>query len=152
MEAWRAYYERERVEDVFKVIKQTVGGNRFRTAKNESTEGKAFVMFLACAVGMMFRQRVNQACKKGMQLPYDSDNKLLAMLDSIEQTVFRNGAYYSEVTGVQKELLNALDVPLPTPEPYGKVAKEEEEVDEDDDIRSLDELEIVLNKIEEQSK
>lgn len=22
-------------------------------------------MFLACAVGMMFRQRVNQACKKG---------------------------------------------------------------------------------------
>lgn len=113
---------------------------------------KAFVMFLACAVGMMFRQRVNQACKKGMQLPYDSDNKLLAMLDSIEQTVFRNGAYYSEVTGVQKELLNALDVPLPTPEPYGKVAKEEEEVDEDDDIRSLDELEIVLNKIEEQSK
>ena len=74
------------------------------------------------------------------------------MLDSIEQTVFRNGAYYSEVTGVQKELLNALDVHLPTPEPYGKVAKEEEEVDEDNDIRSLDELEIVLNKIEEQSK
>ena len=152
VEAWRAYYERERVEDVFKVVKQNVGGSRFRTAKNESTEGKAFVMFLSCAVGMMFRQRVNLACKKGMQLPYDSDNKLLAMLDSIEQTVFRNGAYYSEVTGVQKELLNALDIPLPTPEPYGKVGKEEEDVDEDDDIRSLDELEIVLNKIESQSK
>ena len=73
-----------------------------------------------------------------MQLPYDSDNKLLAMLDSIEQTVFRNGAYYSEVTGVQKELLNALDVPLPTPEPYGKVAKEEEEVDEDDEEESVE--------------
>jgi len=48
--------------------------------------------------------------------------------------------------------LNALDIPLPTPEPYGKVGKEEEDVDEDDDIRSLDELEIVLNKIESQSK
>ena len=109
-------------------------------------------MFLACAVGMMFRQRVNQTRQKGMQLPYDSDNKLLARLDSIEQTVFRNGAYYSEVTGVQKELLNALDIPLPTAEPYGKVGKEEEDVDEDDDIRSLDELEIVLSKIEAQSK
>ena len=51
-----------------------------------------------------------------------------------------------------QELLNALDIPLPTPEPYGKVGKEEEDVDEDDDIRSLDELEIVLNELESQSK
>ncbi|MBP5244406.1 MAG: hypothetical protein J6Z28_06790 [Succinivibrio sp.] len=74
------------------------------------------------------------------------------MLNSIEQTVFRNGAYYSEITGVQKELLNALDISLPTPEPYGKVGKEEEDIDEDDDIRSLDELEIVLYKLKAQSK
>ena len=42
VEAWMAYYERERVEDLFRIAKQTIGGNRYRTSKNETTEGKTF--------------------------------------------------------------------------------------------------------------
>lgn len=73
VEAWIAYYER--VEDAFKMTKQTIGGNRYRTAKNETIEGKTFVMFLATAIGLMFRQRVKKASLKGVKIPYDSDKK-----------------------------------------------------------------------------
>ncbi len=73
------------------------------------------------------------------------------MLDYIEQMVFKDGAYYSEITGVQK-LLQSLDIPLHPPEPYGKLDKEEEETDEYDDIKSLDELDLVLTRHEEQAK
>lgn len=151
VECWRAYYEREVIEDSFKVIKQRIGGSRYRTAKDESTEGKAFVMFLACSIGMMFRQKINHATLKGMLLPYDSDTKLLSKLDSIEQTVFKDGAYYSSVTGVQKKILEALEIPLPTSEPYGKLKKEEEEPDEDDNLKSVEELEMILNTLEDKS-
>lgn len=150
VEAWRAYYERERVEDAFKVIKQKVGGSRYRTSKNESTEGKTFVMFIACAVGMMFRQKINQAAKKGMNLPFDSDAKLLSCLEGIEQTVFRNGSYYGLVTGIHKRILESLDMPLPKSEYFGVLSKEEEGPDEDDNFKSLDELEMSLYKLEKQ--
>lgn len=148
VEAWMAYYERERVEDLFRIAKQTIGGNRYRTSKNETTEGKTFVMFLASAIGMMFRQRVKHATANGMKMPYDSDNKLLANLDSIEQTVFREGCYYTPVTGVQRRIMEALDIPMPSTEIFGKLSKEEEETDEDDNIQSLDELDIILSEIE----
>ena len=36
VEAWIAYYERERVEDAFKITKQIIGGNRYRTAKKRN--------------------------------------------------------------------------------------------------------------------
>lgn len=148
IEAWTAYYERERVEDAFKVVKQTVGGNRYRTSKDESTEGKTFVMFLACAIGTMFRRRVNNASAKGLKIPYDSDNKLLAVLNSIEQTKFREGSYFTAVTGVQKKLLEALEIPLPTAEINEKSFNENEEADEDDNTQILDELDMPLSNLQ----
>ena len=107
-------------------------------------------MLIACAVGMMFRQRINQASKKGMNLPFDSDAKLLSYLEGIEQTVFRNGSYYGAVTGIHKRILESLDVPLPKSEYFGVLSKEEEEPDEDDNFKSLDELEMSLYKLESQ--
>jgi hypothetical protein len=44
--------------------------------------------------------------------------------------------------------MEALDIPMPSTEIFGKLSKEEEETDEDDNIQSLDELDIILSEIE----
>lgn len=92
----------------------------------------------------MFRQRVKNASLKDVKIPYDSDNKILANLNSIEQTLFKYDGYYSAVTGVHKRILDAIDVPIPVNEIFGKLSDEEKEIDEDDNLRNLDELEIML--------
>ena len=60
----------------------------------DTLHGKAFLTFLYCVIGLMFRRQVDCAKIKAIQLSYDSDTKLIATLNSAQQTVYKDGAYY----------------------------------------------------------
>lgn len=152
VECWQAYHERERVEEAFSFFKQQVGGNRFRTSKTTTTRGKIFTLFLACSIGLMFRLRMKQAREKGINFPYDSDTKILAKLNLIEQTIFNGGAYYSEVVGKTRKILEALDIPIPDTEIFDDDENTETEnipdsfsEDLDDKKDHTDEIDQALN-------
>ena len=49
-------------------------------------------------------------------LSYDSDSVVIDKLNTIEQTVFEHGVYYSETVGGLKKLLTSMNIPIPTEE------------------------------------
>lgn len=140
LEAWKAYYDHQRVEEGFYCFKQTVSGNRFRVSTDDTLRGKTFLTFLSCVIGLMFRRRADCAKIKGIDLPYDSETKLLAALNSVQQTVYRDGAYYSEVVGKIKEIMEALDIPLPEPEPADTALQQTDTEDEEAELLTVEDL------------
>lgn len=86
----------------------------------------------------MFRRRADCAKIKGIELPYDSETKLIAALNSVQQTIYQDGAYYSEVVGKIKEIMEALDTPLP--EPVDKALKQNDIEDEEDEPIVIEDL------------
>ena len=142
-ECWRAYHNRERVEEAFACLKQQTGGYRLRTSKDNTTKGKMFTLFLACSIGLIFRQRIKNTKIKGISLPYDSDSKILAKLNLIEQTIFKEGAIFSEVVGKNREILEALGIPIPNTE-YLDEETNEDPVDSDEYPIEVDPLDKIL--------
>jgi len=49
-------------------------------------------------------------------LSYDSDSVVIDKFNTIEQTVFEHGGYYSKTVGGLKKLLTAMNIPIPTEE------------------------------------
>ena len=90
---------------------------------------------LATAIGGMVRSRImlhNETVrkdKKTYRVHYDSDQKLLAKLNNIYMTQFREGWIFDEVVSKKKELLKILNVPVPT---VGQVIAAETEGEDPD--------------------
>ena len=88
----------------------------------------------------MLRKRINNALKDNTKLkqPYDSEPVVLDKLDSIIETRFSFGSYYSEVVGGLKELFKAMRIP----EPSEEMSQDEYEADTEAEERELFEEEL----------
>ena len=120
VEAFKAYYDRNEVEYAFNLYKQRLGGYRFRVSSDESLEGKAFVQFIATSIAIMLRRRIDNALKNNtkLNLHYDSEPVVIDKLNTIIETRFSFGSYFTEAVGNIRELLIAMDIPIPSEE-YG---------------------------------
>ncbi|MDM8119672.1 hypothetical protein QUV58_02475 [Succinatimonas hippei] len=58
----------------------------------------------------------------------------------MQQTVYRDGAYYSEVVGKIKEIMEALDIPLPEPEPTDTALQQTDTEDEEAELLTVEDL------------
>ncbi|EFY07185.1 IS1634 family transposase [Succinatimonas hippei] len=145
VEAHRAYQMRNSVEEAFAVMKQDIGGRRFGTSTDSTTEGKIFTVFIAAAIGLMFKTRISQCKTKGMQIPFEGDRAVMTKLSGIKATLWEDGMYYTEVTGKKRELLEALDIPLPDAAVFTKA--ELENMKEDD--AAEEEETFIANNVEE---
>ena len=145
VEAHRAYQMRNSVEEAFAVMKQDIGGRRFGTSTDNTTEGKIFTVFIAASIGLMFKTRIAQCKTKGMQIPFEGDRAIMTKLSGIKATLWEDGMYYTEVTGKKRELLEALDIPLPDAAVFTKA--ELESMKEDDAVE--EEETFIANNVEE---
>ena len=134
IEAYKAYFDRNEVEYAFNLYKQRLSGTRMRVSSNASLEGKSFVQFIATSLAIMLRKRINNALKNSekLKLRYDSEQIVIDKLDTIEVTKFELGSYYSEVVGPIKDLLNAMNIPIPSEEVNQEDYEEDTAADEED--------------------
>lgn len=115
-----AYEERNQVEYAFNTLKARLNYNRTKVHSTEAWEGKLYVQMLVTAIGGMVRSRIklyNETVRmdnKTYRVHYDSDQKLLAKLNNIYMTQFREGWIFDEVVGKKKELFKILNVQVPT--------------------------------------
>lgn len=147
IEAYKAYFDRNEVEYSFNLYKQRLAGSRMHNSSNEALEGKAFVQFIATSLAIMLRKRINAAINKNkeLKLPYDSESVVISKLDSIVMTQFTLGSYYSEVVGNLRELMIAMDIPIPSEElgeiDLDDVLEENNEIDEiESEFESIEQL------------
>ncbi len=131
-----AYEERNQVEYAFNTLKARLNCNRTKIHSTEAWEGRLYVQqMLATAIGGMVRSRImlyNETVrkdKKTYRVHYDSDQKLLAKLNNIYMTQFREGWIFDEVVSKKKELFKILYVPVPT---VGQVIAAETEGEDPD--------------------
>lgn len=129
--AYRAYYDRLEVEKAFNHYKDTLGFNRLRSSDDCSLEGRAFVQFIAASIAIMLRKRIAAIADKGFRAAYDSDQKLLKTLSSIEVTQYENGSYFSPIVKNLAEIYRKLGVTPPedTPKNYSEKSIEEEDAE-----------------------
>ncbi len=86
---------------------------------------------------MMIRSRLkaySEECRKNdkLSMVYDSDGRILDVLNNIMQTKFQGGYYFGEISGKRRKLFEALGIPVPDAEPererdYGDEAEDEPE-------------------------
>ena len=83
-------------------------------------------------------------CKEGdiIKLKYDSDSAVIDKLNTIEMTQFSFGNYYTEIVGGLKELLHAMDIPVPSEE------LAQQECQEDLNVSLMDELDEEFSELE----
>lgn len=93
----------------------------------------------------MFKTRISQCKTKGMQIPFEGDRAVMTKLSGIKATLWEDGMYYTEVTGKKRELLEALDIPLPDAAVFTKA--ELENMKEDD--AAEEEETFIANNVEE---
>lgn len=148
-EARRAYDMRNSVELAFGMLKQRVGGRRLHISTEPTMRGKIFVLFLATALGLMFRCRRHNCNKPEVLAAAGSDHQVLDMLDNIEAKVWKQGLYYSEITGKRRLILEALGVPLPQKEVFDS---REMDADNRDDDEDLSEEDLLLFNLQEMFK
>ena len=136
----QAYLDRNRVEYAFNTLKSRLACNRLRVHENGTLRGKMFVQILATSVASMIRNRItryNETArldKNTYRVCYDSDEKLLAKLNNIMVTSFRDGWYFGEVAGKRAQLFNILGVKKPQAEEALDTDNLKITVEEDDPV------------------
>lgn len=130
-EADRAYQTRNTVEQGFMCLKQDID-NRVRSSGNSSSAGRLFTMFVATSLALMLRSRIAACRMKGFELPENNDAVILEILRGIKARVWNEGLYYTEVTGKRRELLEALNVPVPSLERFTEKEQAEMQRDEEE--------------------
>ena len=129
IEAYRAYYDRIEVEKAFNHYKDTLGFNRLRSSDDYSLEGRVFVQFIATSIAIMLRKKIAKIADKGFRAAYDSDQKLLKTLSSIEVTQYEHGSYFSPIVKNLAEIYNKLGVVPPEDAPK---TNSDKSIDEED--------------------
>ena len=118
VKAWTAYADRWRVEDAFATLKDRLGCNRIRCSDNKALQGKTFVQFIATGLSLMVRSKIRCYMKENkkagkLNLVYESDAKILQVLNNVMQTRFNHGYYFDEVAGKKIKYFEALGVGVP---------------------------------------
>ena len=136
IEAYKAYFDRNEVEYAFNILKQRLGGTRMRVSTDLALEGKTFVQFIATSIAIMLRKRINNALKNNdsLKLHYDSELVVIDKLDTIEETKFSFGSYFTEVVGGLRKLLNAMEIPIPSEEVDNNIFKDADKYVKSDPI------------------
>lgn len=136
IEAYKAYFDRNEVEYAFNILKQRLGGSRMRVSTDLALEGKTFVQFIATSIAIMLRKRINNALKNNdsLKLHYDSELVVIDKLDTIEETKFSFGSYFTEVVGGLRKLLNAMEIPIPSEEVDNNIFKDADKYVKSDPI------------------
>ena len=80
--------------------------------------------------------------KDNFALVYESDNKVLQILNNIMVTKLKDGLLYDEVVGKKKRLFEALGVPIPTV----VTSDYEDENEEINDPESVEDLESISRR------
>ncbi|MCR5537291.1 MAG: hypothetical protein K6F05_07790 [Succinivibrio sp.] len=138
LQAHQAYDDRNMVEYAFNTLKSRLKCNRIRCHNKKSLRGKIFVQVLACSLAIMVRNHIaaynasHPAPNQRFNLIYDSDHKVLAKLNNLMVTRFKDGWYFAEVVGYKKELFKALGVSMPTAAADNEDPAEDSSEDEDD--------------------
>lgn len=140
-----AYDERNEVEYAFNTLKARLACNRTQVHSTEAWEGKLFLQMLATAISAMVRARVKvyndgavgKDGKRKYRVHYDSDHKLLAKLNNIYMTRFKDGWIFDEVVGKKKELFRILNVSVPTCE---QTANLDDLPEDSDDLADIEEI------------
>ncbi len=127
VECYRAYEERNHVEEAFNMLKSRLRCNRNRVHDPGCLEGKLLVEMIATAIAGMLRSRISDYGKlkgKACDVHLDSDRKLLDKLNNIMMTNFKDGWYFDEIAGKRRELFNVLNVPVPDKQQKAAMAEE----------------------------
>ena len=137
VKAWTAYADRWRVEDAFATLKDRLGCNRIRCSDNKALQGKTFVQFIATGLSLMVRSRIRSYMKENkkagkLNLVYESDSKILQVLNNVMQTRFNHGYYFDEVAGKKIKYFEALGVGVPRAGP-----ETPEDVQEEPEVEPL---------------
>ena len=137
VKAWTAYADRWRVEDAFATLKDRLGCNRIRCFDNKALQGKTFVQFIATGLSLMVRSRIRSYMKENkkagkLNLVYESDSKILQVLNNVMQTRFNHGYYFDEVAGKKIKYFEALGVGVP-----GAGPETPEEVQDEPEVEPL---------------
>ena len=137
VKAWTAYADRWRVEDAFATLKDRLGCNRIRCSDNKALQGKTFVQFIATGLSLMVRARIRSYMKENkkagkLNLVYESDSKILQVLNNVMQTRFNHGYYFDEVAGKKIKYFEALGVGVP-----GAGPETPEEVQDEPEVEPL---------------
>ena len=77
--------------------------------------------------------------KDNFALVYESDNKVLQILNNIMVTKFKDGLLYDEVVGKKKRLFEALGVPIPTVV-TSDYENENEEINDPESVEDLESI------------
>ena len=135
-EAYFAYYRRQTVEQDFETFKTRLGGNRPYVSDDRTLQGRFLCQLLATSISNCIACRIREyekseaAKKDNIRFDNYSQARLLADLDTIMLTSFRDGYYFDEIQGKYKTLYKALGVEIP--EANCKYNKEDISTDDKD--------------------
>lgn len=154
-EAYFAYYRRQTVEQNFETFKTRLGGNRPYVSDNRTLQGRFLCQLLATAISNLISCRIreyeksDEAKKDNVRFDNYSQARLLADLDTIMLTSFKDGYYFDEIQGKYKTLYKALGVELPEANyKYTKEGVADDEGESDDYTSADPELEAVGGELE----
>ena len=105
----RHYRDKDAIEKLFDQIKCDMDGNRIRTHNEQTTDGKTFVIFVACIIRSYLLQKLHQY----LTVNSTSLKKALNQLSNIAVISSSNGLRFTKaLTKKQKEILKPFDAHL----------------------------------------
>ncbi len=127
-EAYRAYQMHNSMAEAFAVWKQDLRGC-FHTSTCSTTAGKIFTLFIATSIALLFKTHASYC--KAMALPFDGDKAIMEELKGIKAKEWQDRLYYTEITGIKRLLLEALDIPIPDVAVFTKAEQQDLQSDQE---------------------
>ncbi len=130
-EALRAYVLRNSAADALACWQHDLGCST-GSCSNKTLQGRIFALFIAACVELMCKARLSHCRYKGLELPPEGDQAVMNKLEGIKAKVWGDRLYYTGITGKKRELLEALDIPLPESEVFSDLQAAEDETEPED--------------------
>lgn len=112
--AFKAYKDRESVEDCFKDLKVKMNCNRFYVSTEESLVGKCFIEFIALSIRMLLQEHIEKMKNAGRKVPYNSFRKIVDELQGITEITFSQGFIaVKPLSKIQQECLKLFKAKIP---------------------------------------
>lgn len=112
--AFKAYKDRESVEDCFKDLKVKMNCNRFYVSTEESLVGKCFIEFIALSIRMILQDQIEKMKNAGRKVPYNSFRKIVDELQGITEITFSHGFIaVKPLSKIQQECLKLFKAQIP---------------------------------------
>ena len=112
--AFKAYKDRESVEDCFKDLKVKMNCNSFYVSTEESLVGKCFIEFIALSIRMLLQDHIEKMKNAGRKVPYNSFRKIVDELQGITEITFSQGFIaVKPLSKIQQECLKLFKAKIP---------------------------------------